>query len=114
MVLQHVDELVAEAVLERDPADVDPARHQQHLFVLDVDAAERADALGEVERLGLAERRGGEPAAVASPRRCGGFRHSSMVVQMLNVGANAKPSITRSAPSRTPISSIRLNRWSAA
>ena len=37
-----------------------------------------------------------------------------MVVQMLNVGAKAKPSITRSLPSRTPISWIVENRWSAA
>ena len=59
---QHVDELVAEAVLERHPADVDPARHQHDLLVLDVDAAERADALGEREHLRLAERLGGEPA----------------------------------------------------
>ena len=36
--LEHVDELVAEAVLERHPLDVDPARDQDHLFVLDVDA----------------------------------------------------------------------------
>ena len=40
----------------------------------------------------------------------GGLRHSSMVVQMLNVGANANPSIDRSEPSRTPTSSMRLNR----
>ena len=30
----------------------------------------------------------------------GGFRHSSIVVQMLNTGANAKPGISRSPPSR--------------
>ena len=37
------------------------------LLVLDVDALDRADALGEVEHLGLAERLGGEPAAVLLP-----------------------------------------------
>ena len=46
---------------------VDPARHEEHLLVLDVDALDRADALGEVEDLGLAERRGREPAARPSP-----------------------------------------------
>ena len=55
-VLQHLDELVAQAVLEGDPLGVDPARHQQHLFVLDVHALDRPDALGEVEHLRLAER----------------------------------------------------------
>ena len=40
----------------------------------------------------------------------GGLRHSSIVVQMLNVGANSNPSITRSLPSRTPTSVILLNR----
>ena len=44
----------------------------------------------------------------------GGFRHSSIVVQMEKVGAKAWPSTTRFAPSRTPISSIDENRWSAA
>ena len=36
----------------------------------------------------------------------GGFKHSSIVVHTENVGANAKPSTSRSAPSRTPMSSI--------
>ena len=44
----------------------------------------------------------------------GGFRHSSIVVQMENVGANRCPSITMFAPSRTPISSISRNSVSAA
>ena len=43
----------------------DPPGHEQHLLVLDVDALHRADPLGEDERLGLAERRRGEPAPVA-------------------------------------------------
>ena len=64
---QHVDELLAEAVLERHPLRVDPARHEEHLFVLDVHALDRADALGELEHLGLAERRGREPAGVLLP-----------------------------------------------
>ncbi len=65
--LQHLDELVAEAVLERHAAAVDPPRDEQHLLVLDVDALDRADPLGEVEHLGLGERLGREPAAVALP-----------------------------------------------
>ena len=44
----------------------------------------------------------------------GGLRHSSMSVQIENGGANSWPSTCRSAPSRTPSSSIRENRWSAA
>ena len=51
---------------------VDPARDQQHLLVLDVDALDRPDALGEVEDLRLAERLGGEPAAVLLPDRPAG------------------------------------------
>ncbi len=46
---------------------VHPARHQQHLFVLHVDALHRADALGELEDLRLAERRRREPATVLLP-----------------------------------------------
>jgi hypothetical protein len=44
----------------------------------------------------------------------GGLRHSSIVVQIEKVGAKPNPSTTRSAPSRTPTSSTRSNRWSAA
>ena len=44
----------------------------------------------------------------------GGFRHSSIVVQMENVGANSYPSTTRFAPSRTPMSSMDENSRSAA
>ena len=65
--LQHVDELLAEPVLEVDPPAVDPARDQQHLLVLDVHALDRADALREVEDLRLGERLGRVPAAVALP-----------------------------------------------
>ena len=65
--LQHLDELVAEAVLERYAAAVDPARHEQHLLVLDVDALDQADPLGEVEHLRLGERCCRVPAAVALP-----------------------------------------------
>ena len=46
---------------------VDPARDEEHLLVLDVDALDRPDALGEVEHLGLGERRRREPAAVLLP-----------------------------------------------
>ena len=86
--LEHVDELVAEAVLEGHPPGLDPARDEQDLLVLDVDALDRPDALGEVERLGLAERRGREPAAVRS-QMTGGLRHSSIVVQIENDGAKS-------------------------
>ncbi len=48
----------------------------------------------------------------------GGFRHSSMVVQIENDGANegspSRPATTRFEPSRVPSSSISENRWSAA
>ena len=44
----------------------------------------------------------------------GGFRHSSIVVQMENVGAKSYPATSRFAPSRTPSSSISLNSSSAA
>ena len=54
-----------EPVLERDPLDVDPPRHQDHFLVLDVDALKRADAVGEREHLGLAERLGREPPTLA-------------------------------------------------
>ena len=64
---QHVDELVAEAVLERDPLAVDPARDQHDLLVLDVDALDRPDALGELEHLRLGERRRRVEAALALP-----------------------------------------------
>ena len=67
---------------------VDPARHEEHLLVLDVDALDRPDALGEVEDLRLAERRRREPAAVRS-QITGGLRHSSIVVQIENDGAKS-------------------------
>ncbi len=65
--LEHLDELVAEPVLERDAPAIDPARHEQHLLVLDVHALDLADALGEREHLRLAERGGGEPPTVLLP-----------------------------------------------
>ena len=64
---EHADELLAEAVLERHALAVDPARHQHDLLVLDVDALDRADAGRELEQLGLGERRGRVPAALALP-----------------------------------------------
>ena len=85
--------------------------------MLHVDALDRADALGEVEDLRLAERRGGEPAAVLLP-------HDRRVEALLDRGPHRErrredslPSssvTTRLAPSRVPSSSISLNRWSAA
>ena len=65
--LEDVDELVAQAVLEGDPLGLDPARDQEHLLVLHVHALDRADPLRELERLGLAERRRGVPAAALLP-----------------------------------------------
>src|SRR5687768_6679806 len=44
----------------------------------------------------------------------GGLRHSSIVVQMENDGANSYPSTTRFEPSSTTISSNEEKRWSAA
>ena len=66
--LEHVDELVAEAVLEGHPLRLDPARDEEDLLVLDVDALDRPDPLREVEDLGLAERRRRVPAPVRAPR----------------------------------------------
>src|SRR5205823_4986820 len=65
--LQDVDEFVAEPVLERHTAAVDPPRDQQDLLMLDVDAIERTDPLGERERLGFAERRQRVPTALLLP-----------------------------------------------
>ena len=44
----------------------------------------------------------------------GGFRHSSIVVQMEKVGANSYPATSRLAPSLTPSSVISPNSSSAA
>ena len=60
-------------------------------------------------------------AVVYQPRSLsqitGGFRHSSIVVQMLKDGAKisrpASSCTTRFAPSRVPSSSTALNRWSS-
>src|ERR1044071_4839897 len=40
----------------------------------------------------------------------GGFKHSSIVVQMEKLGANSYPSIVIFVPSRMPISSISSNK----
>jgi hypothetical protein len=61
------DELVAQAVLERRPLRLGPARNEEDLLVLDVDALDGPDPPGEVEHLGLGERRHREPAAVRLP-----------------------------------------------
>ena len=63
--LEDVYELVAEAVFEGHPIDVDPARNQDDFFVFDVDALQRADALWKREDLWLTERRSCVPAAFA-------------------------------------------------
>jgi hypothetical protein len=65
--LEHVDELRAEAVLEGGAFAFDPAWHQQHFFVLDVDTLDGSDAVGKVENLWLREWFGGEPTAVGLP-----------------------------------------------
>ena len=54
--LQGPDELLAQAVLEGDAPGVHPAWDEQHLLVLHVHALDGADAVGEVEHLGFAER----------------------------------------------------------
>jgi len=43
----------------------------------------------------------------------GGFRHSSIVVQMEKVGAKSYPATSRFAPSLTPSSAISRNSSSA-
>ena len=65
--LEHLDELIAQAILERHALAVDPARHEQDFLVLDVDALDRPDAVGEFEDLSAREGRGREPAAVLLP-----------------------------------------------
>ena len=62
--LELVDELGTKRVLERDLAGLDPARNEQDLLVLDVDALDGADALGERELLRRAERLGRVPVPV--------------------------------------------------
>ena len=62
---------------------------------------------------------GSEKGAVVNQPRSrsqttGGLRHSSIVVQIEKVGAKSKPSTTRFAPSRMPISSISEKSSSAA
>ena len=58
------------------------------------------------------------PSASRGPSHTtGGFRHSSIVVQIENDGSEVvarRSDTVRFAPSRTPSSSISLNRWSAA
>ena len=56
--------------------------------MLDVDALDGADTIGEVENLWLAEGLGGDQPRSAS-QTTGGLRHSSMVVRMENDGANS-------------------------
>ena len=51
---------------------------------------------------------------VSLSQMTGGFRHSSIVVQIEKVGQKSYPSTTRFAPSRTPISSMEENSRSAA
>ena len=68
---------------------VDPARHEQDLLVLDVDALDRPDALGELEDLRFGERLGGEPASRRFSQITGGLRHSSIVVQIEKLGAKS-------------------------
>ena len=65
--LQHSNELFPEAVLEGDPIRVDPARHEQDLFMLHVDAFDRADTAREVEGLQLAEGLGRKPSPALLP-----------------------------------------------
>ena len=49
-----------------------------------------------------------------SSQTSGGFKHSSMVVQMENDGAKSEPATTKLDPSRTVIESIRENNSSLA
>src|SRR2546423_2472976 len=65
--LEDADELRAEPVLEGDAAALDLARHEHDFLVLDVDALDHADSLGELEQLRLGERLGGVEAALLLP-----------------------------------------------
>ena len=101
--LEDADELVAEAVLERDALAVDPTRDEQHLLVLDVDALDRPDPFGEVEGLRLGERLGREPPAALLPdhrwvealldRRPDRERRGELVPLDDEVGAVADPDL---------------------
>jgi hypothetical protein len=51
---------------------VDPARHEHDFLMLDVDALDRSDALGEVEDLRLAERGQSCASRGPSPTQIGG------------------------------------------
>ena len=79
--LELVDEVVAERVLEGRAVRLDPARDEDHLLVLHVDALDGTDPLREREELRSAERLGG--CQSPSSQTIGGSA-SSIVVQMLN------------------------------
>src|SRR5205085_1296024 len=70
--LQSQSKLVCRLLLEKNileahaPA-VDPPRHQQHLFLLDMHALDGTAAFGEHELLWLGERRQRAAAAAARP-----------------------------------------------
>ena len=67
--LEHLDELLAEPVLEGDSLALHPTRDQHDLLVLHVHAFDRPDALGELEDLGLREGLGRVEAASALPHQ---------------------------------------------
>jgi hypothetical protein len=86
--LQDLDEVGAEAVLERDPAAVDPARDEDDLLVLDVTHSSGPIPSGKSKTSGSEN---GSVVYQPRPRSqtSGGFRHSSIVVQIENVGAKS-------------------------
>ncbi|CAB4546183.1 unannotated protein [freshwater metagenome] len=65
--LEHGNELVAEAVLERHPVTVNPPGNKKYLFVFNIDALNITDPLWEPKDLGLRKRRSREPATVTFP-----------------------------------------------
>ena len=68
---EDIDELLAQAVLEGHPPAVDLARHEHHFLVLDVDAFDLADPVGELEQLRLGKRLGRIEAALLLPDQRG-------------------------------------------
>ena len=80
--LELVDEVGAERVLEGGASRLDPARHEQHLLVLDVDAFDRTDAIRERERLRRAEGLGGVPGAIGP--------HDRRIEALLDGGPDAE------------------------
>jgi hypothetical protein len=85
---------LAQAVLEGDLLGVDPARHEQHFFVLDVTHSTGPMPSGKSKTSGSLNGGRCEPASGPFSQITGGLRHSSMIVHI------EKPGAKTSLPSR--------------